>query len=87
MGTPATAKALACDIQVKESAVANTLYFAVGSSTINYFAIQAYPNVTGFWNTATGICPTDSNGNIYYRCVASGSNTLTVTLRIWGYYI
>ena len=31
--------------------------------------------------------PCDANGDVYYQCAASGILSLTVDIKIWGYYI
>jgi len=36
---------------------------------------------------STFIVPCDSNGDIYYQIVASGSGTMDVYLQIWGYWL
>jgi hypothetical protein len=35
----------------------------------------------------SGIVPCDSNGDIYYQIVASGTGTMAIFLQIWGYWL
>jgi hypothetical protein len=35
----------------------------------------------------SGIVPCDSNGDIYYQIVASGTGTMAIFLQIWGYWV
>jgi hypothetical protein len=39
------------------------------------------------WHSEVGTVTCDSNGDIYWKCIASGANTMDIGLEIWGYYI
>ena len=59
------------------------------NSILNSVAIQCYlqgvPN--NVYISANGIVPCDTNGNIYYQIVASGTETLKAFIEIWGYWL
>lgn len=88
-GVPANVKAVLVRAESKETA--NTpstgTYFSVGPSAAYYYAVVAHAVGSTLKASITGICPCDANGDIYYRVVASGTNTLTAHLEIWGYFI
>ena len=79
------AKALVVQLVVKDSTASTTTQFNIGPSSTYYYALTAYATVNNAYGPAGGIVPTDTNGSIWYRATASGTNTLTVYLRIWGY--
>ena len=46
--------------------------------------LDGFPNDT--YVNESGVCPCDSNGDIYYQITATGAGTMDVTLQIWGYW-
>jgi hypothetical protein len=88
LGTPAVAKAIVAQLYCKDSAVNGSQAFWIGPTATYYYAIAAIAQVTNY-NTpsAPGLVPTDPNGSVWYRATASGTNTLTVTMRVWGYFL
>ena len=86
---PADAKALLLEISIKDSASANNhVYFAAGPTSTYWYALagraSGAPNDEYMGQVGPVTC---SDGDIYYRCQASGTDTLDVTLRVWGYWI
>ena len=90
-GAPAGIKAILVHAVASDSgSVGAETYFGISpNDTAGSSALVCY--LTGQVNdwgvVDTGVCPCDSNGDIYYQIVASGANTLDATLRIWGYMI
>jgi hypothetical protein len=88
---PASATAVLLKVQVRDSGSAGTsgLYFAVnGSSSVSTFTVLADPSGkdNDDWIYETAVCPCN-NGDLWYRCNASGAGTMEVYLEIWGYWI
>jgi len=86
LGTPGTAKAVNIQIEVKDSGGVGH-YFACGPSSAVWYLGVAAANVTNVYIYNNCVVDTDSNGSIWYRTSASGANTLTVYLRVLGYWI
>jgi hypothetical protein len=91
-GVPAGVKAVLVQLICKDSgsAASNDIYFGVSpngsSGSVTVISVgRGLPNDTLTYSQ--GICPCDSNGDIYYQIVASGSNTMDCYLRIWGYWL
>jgi hypothetical protein len=88
---PASAKALIIEILCNDSGSgAAACSFSVGPSSTYYYMLTAHG--AGTVNDATfsaqGIVRCEDNdADIYYRCTATGSTTLDVTLRVWGYWL
>jgi hypothetical protein len=85
---PADAKALLIEIVAVDSGSWGTagLFFAVGPTATYWYQVVARP--AGGSVAASALAPvTCTNGDIYYRVDASGTDTLDVTLRCWGYWI
>jgi len=64
----------------------------IGLSPNDSAGVLAVTNMlTGMANdvvqTVNGICPCNSDGDIYYQCQASGTATLDAWLSIWGYWL
>lgn len=84
---PSSATALLIQIIAQDSgAGSDSLYFAVGPNSTYWYTAAARPQVANINAELTTVVPC-TNGDIYYRVNASGSNTMTVTLRVWGYFI
>lgn len=87
MGIPSTAKAIVVEIETTEATPSTARYFAVGPSATYFYAVIQHPQVASTRINNSGVVPCSATGSIYYNAVASGVNTLTVTFRIWGYFI
>jgi hypothetical protein len=85
---PADAKAILLRIRAKDSAAWGTagLYFLAGPSSTHTNAIGAKPAGGDVEISNSGPCPCD-HGDIYYIINASGTNTMDITLTVWGYWI
>jgi hypothetical protein len=91
-GAPAGIKAALLRVQARDSASATVsgLHFSVLPSTnADAWCVSARPSpaANDTWVSDTGICPCDTNGDIYYICDASGTGTLDVVIIILGYWI
>jgi len=91
-GVPAGAKAILVQLLARDSgsAASTIVFFGVSpNGTDGSLAIMSVqrglPNDTMVY--ATGICPCDSNGDIYYQITASGTDTMDCYIRIWGYWL
>lgn len=89
---PAGIKAVVVQIISRDSGSAadNTIFFGISpNDTASSLAVMCtsrmLPNDTLVYET--GICPCDSNGDIYYQIDASGSATMDCYIRIWGYWV
>ena len=83
LGIPASAKGILYDLSVVDSVAGQ--YFRFGPSATYYYQTTVTTQVTNQVSRDNGLCFTDSNGSIWYRSLASGSNTLIVYMRVWGY--
>ena len=91
-GAPANIKAALVRIACRDSASAatNNLYVLVSpNNTAGSAALIARPSglPNNFYAEVAGICPCDSNGDVYIQIAASGTNTMTVNIQIWGYWL
>ena len=88
-GVPAGIKAIAVRVAARDSAAFGTggLYFNIGPRTDFAYALTCYPLGGDIWNTTCGVCPCNSDGDIYYRINASGTSTLDAILQITGYWL
>ena len=88
-GVPAGVKAIAVRLVARESATFGTagLNFEIGPSTTEFWAVSCRALGGNVYATTSGVCPCDSNGDIYYRVTASGTNTMQCWLDIWGYWL
>lgn len=89
---PAGIKAVSVRVQARDSASATTddLHFSLCSSTsTDSWAVSARPSklTNDHWATASGVVPCNADGDIYYICDASGSDTLDAIIVIFGYWI
>ncbi len=91
-GAPAGIKAILAYIYVRDSGSAtdNGIYFGLSPNDTDHqvalaCASRGLPN--DYVSFAQGIVPCDANGDVYYQCIATGSNTLDVWLQIWGYWL
>lgn len=86
---PAGIKAVLVRVAVSDSGAAGTdCHIILGplNSSGSGIGISCLPMNSRAQRTEV-LVPCDSNGDIYYQIVASGSNTMTVTLEIHGYLI
>ena len=87
---PGGVDAVLAKIVIKDSgSSAASPYFAVGPSSTadeNPFIVWLEGVGDDERRSGTATVPCDTNGDIYYQCVASGADTLDVTLEIWGYW-
>jgi len=91
-GVPAGVKAVLVYLISRDSgsAASQSIYFGLSpetssGSTAVLSHTRGLPNDT--MNYVTGICPCDSNGDIYYQINASGTETMDCWIRIWGYWL
>jgi len=91
-GVPAGVKAILVQLLARDSgsAASTLVFFGVSpNDTDGSLAIMSVqrglPNDTMVYET--GICPCDSNGDIYYQITASGTDTMDCYIRIWGYWL
>lgn len=88
-GAPAGIKAALVRIEARDSAAwgSSGLYIALGPSSSYYYTLTCPVFGGDVSNFVEGIVPCDSNGDIYYRIIASGTNTMDVDMRIFGYFL
>ena len=91
-GVPAGVKAIMVQLLSRDSAsaVSTTVFFGVSPNNTDascpvMSVSRGLPNDTLVY--ASGICPCDANGDIYYQVVASGTDTTDCWIRIWGYWL
>ncbi len=90
-GVPAGARAVLVEMAARDSASATFAAFFrlapndIANETAIQIFLEGHPNDK--FMAETGVCPCNSDGDIYYQTGASGSGTLDVYLRIWGYLI
>lgn len=89
---PAGIKAILAYIYLKDSGsnTSNTLYFGLSPNDTDGQLAMACASrglTNDYYAFEQGICPCDANGDVYYQCIATGSNTLDVWLEIWGYWL
>ena len=87
---PAGIKAIDVTIKAKDSGSAGAVcLFALSpNDTAASYVLVCKPhdraNDTNEWSSDT--VPCDASGDVYYQCIASGADTLDVTIEIWGYW-
>jgi len=86
-GVPAGVKAVLLRINIKETGTPGTYHFHCGPGSGYWYCLGVYAQAANVENSITGIVPCNADGDIYYRIAASGSNTMTVHLQIWGYWL
>ena len=91
-GAPAGIKAIAVRITARDSGSASGsgLFFMLAPNNVaNQSALTV--RLDGVPNDglrdASGVCPCDANGDIYYQIQASGAGTLDAFIVIWGYWL
>ena len=89
---PAGVKAVLVQVQCRDSASSGTAtnHFSISPSSsadVNAIVTRCNGMPNDYWASEAGICPCNANGDIYYQCAASGTNTLDVYLQIWGYWL
>ena len=90
-GVPAGVKAIWAEIVARDSGSSGAapLFGIAPTTDAGVYATEVYlegvPNDD--FRIQYGLCPCDSNGDVYYGCTASGAGTLDVYLRIWGYWM
>ena len=90
-GVPAGVKAVLIRLVARDSGSSSaTCQLAVSpNDTADIVVVQAY--LQGFANNvygaSSGVCPCDTNGDIYYQIAASGTDTLQAWIQIWGYWL
>ena len=91
-GVPAGVKAVLVQLLAKDSgsAASTTIFFGVSPNDVDasnpVMAVgRGLPNDTLVYTL--GVVPCDTNGDIYYQIVASGTGTMDCWIRIWGYWL
>lgn len=91
-GVPAGVKAVLVQLIARDSgsAASTNIFFGISPNNTDascpVMAVgRGLPNDTMVY--ATGVCPCDANGDIYYQIVASGTGTMDCWIRIWGYWL
>jgi len=89
---PAGVKAVLVQLLAKDSgsAASTTIFFGVSPNDVDasnpVMAVgRGLPNDTLVYTL--GVVPCDTNGDIYYQIVASGTGTMDCWIRIWGYWL
>ena len=90
-GVPAGVKAVLVQLLARDSgsAASTNIFFGLSPNDVDASNLimavgRGLPNDTLVY--ATGVCPCDANGDIYYQIVASGSGTMDCWIRILGYW-
>jgi len=90
-GVPAGVKAVLVRVYCRDSgsAATNNLYFALSSSVTGsaQFTIRPSGLPNDYFVDNVGIVPCDSNGDVYYRSLTSGTGTMDVWITITGYWL
>ncbi len=89
-GTPENIDALLLQVEIRDQNSASTyswLRLSDGTPLSTGSPAISAPAVNDRWGQAMLIVPTDSSGDIYFDCGASGSGTLDVTIQVHGYHL
>ena len=88
-GVPAGIKAALVQVIARDSAAWGTdgLYVAVGANATAEWPLTIRPAGGDVWLEGLGIVPCTTTGDFSYTINASGTNTMEVYIRIWGYLI
>jgi hypothetical protein len=88
-GAPDNIKAVLLYIAARDSATWGTsdLFVAFGPSATYYDAAVARPAGGDVWASGPMVVPCNAAGNIYVQVNASGTLTMDVYVRIYGYWI
>ena len=86
---PTDAVAVQFDVRVNDSGTwgNSAWYFGCGPSPTYWYQFLCYTYGGDNASRQNGICNLDNSGRVWYRIQASGTNTLDVNLRIFGYWI
>lgn len=90
---PAGVKAVYMQVSARDSGSASAspaanIGFAPNNTDTSY-AMQVFlgDKANDVFDVKFGICPCDTNGDIYYQITASGTDTLDAYVYIWGYWL
>jgi hypothetical protein len=88
-GIPAYVKAVQVRIFTRDSGghILTGQYLGVGPSAADPFMVTCRPLGNDSISENSGMCTCDSNGDIYWRCGATGGGTLDIWIEINGYCI
>lgn len=91
-GAPAGIKAIAVRIFAQDSGSSSTngTYFGLSPNNVSgELAVVVRPSgMPNDWKVdVAGICPCNSNGDVYFQSTSSGTNTMDVWIQIWGYWL
>ena len=80
-------KAVMVRLACRDSAALGTtgLSIEVGPSATYYYNVSTVAIGGDVVSSQTAWCSCDANGDIYFRVVASGTETLDAWLEVWGY--
>lgn len=88
-GLPAGISAVYIYAAIKDTgSAANDCFLSLSPNALanNGVWIDCSGLANSSWERNQLIVPCDSNGNIYYQIGASGPNSMTVYLLVWGYW-
>lgn len=89
-GAPGGIKAVLLDVSIRDSGSAGTdcsLILSPNNTAYEGLWVDCSGQTNDSWERQTMIVPCDANGDIYYQVDASGTGTMDIYLRIWGYWI
>ena len=88
-GVPAGVKAVYVFVAIKDSASSTTeTYFRLSPNSFSYSGLAINcGHLDDVYTRHNFIVPCDSNGDIYYEIMASGTDTMDVYMEIWGYWL
>ncbi len=81
-GLPAGIKAVAVTLTIKDETTG--VWVQVGPSSISANAVRCRTQVANIYSDGSGVCPCDTNGDIYWGCQGELD---VVYLNIWGYWL
>jgi hypothetical protein len=89
-GTPANIKAVLMRVAVNDSAAWGTaglyaIFYPSSSTIVPSGGVRCFGG--DIVNEGVLVLPCDASGDVFYRLGASGSGTLDVDIKIWGYWI
>jgi hypothetical protein len=90
-GAPAGISAINLQILARDSGSAAGQAFFIVAPTADSYASAGGIWLQGVTNDKyremNVICPCTMDGDIYYQCEATSTDSLNVTLKIWGYWL
>jgi hypothetical protein len=89
-GVPAGVKMILADVTIRDSGSSGTdCAFCLSPNSTDWSGIlwRCSGQANDSWSCGAFPIPCDANGDVYYQVLASGSGTLDVYLRIWGYWV